>query len=131
MSDPTTPYAKIPHLLPNSMQPEVPVDDGFDAFDTMINAPVTLHAPASGPLTVTQEEQYGGSYFIVTPQSPAPGGAFNVNFLAVAKGPFVVENETLQSITVQINGQASPPTALVAGALGQFASNGVRVKRIV
>lgn len=127
-----SPNLDIPHLQPNSDQPEVPVNAAIDALDNKITKIVTLSVTSSNTYTTTQDEQAGGSIFVLAPGgSPGPTAGFTVNFQPFGMGLCSIFNNTGQTATLRISGQALATPTWAAAARGIFQCDGVNVVKLV
>lgn len=132
MADPTTPNLGIPHLLPNSASPEVPVNAGMDAFDARLTGRAVLSIGTSNALVLTQAQQAAAVAFILATGSPGPTAGVLITFLAaIGMGLFTVENQTGKTVTLKVSGQLGVLPTLANGVRGFFLNDGVTVVKLL
>lgn len=122
---------KIPQAVPVA---QGQVTDGVTAInnrDNRVESAAFGYVPFSidaTPATMTSAEFWEGSFFQLAAGSPGPGGPVTLNVPAEERGPFVVYNNSGQTVTVQISGQAATPPTIANGDVATFVSDGINVR---
>lgn len=125
-----SPNLNIPHLDPNSDQPEVPVDNAIDALDAKITGRVLVGFGATNTVTLTQDQQAAGSIFVLDVTSPGPSAGVTLNFAAKGMGLFSIENQTGFTATIKVTGQLGVLPTLAYKSVAIFQNDGIRVQKL-
>ncbi|TJW14470.1 MAG: hypothetical protein E5W82_10870 [Mesorhizobium sp.] len=125
---------KIPQAVPVA---QGQVTDGVTAInnrDNRVESAAFGYVPFAidgTTVTMTSAEFWEGSFFQLAAGSPAPTGSVTLNVPAEERGPFVVYNNSGQTVTVQISGQSATPPTVANGDTAIFASDGINVRSAI
>jgi hypothetical protein len=96
------------------------VGSGLGALDAMATQRMAVSISTTTPVTLVQTSQsHRAVYFVLTAAGSPPVAPFTLRFPTFDRGFVLIKNSTAQVATIDISGQASPPT-LAAGASALF-----------
>lgn len=115
----------ITHLLSNSDQPEVPVNQAFDDFDAALCE--ELAWTITGDTTATQAQLASAILHVL---GGAPAAAFTFSLPAGKSRLFAVRNTSGKTATVQVTGAPGTTVALATGYSALMHSDGTNVRQM-
>lgn len=96
----------------NQNQIHVTINDGFNDVDACLTENLSVPITDDDEYTLT-ETQYCRNYrFLIDPDSPAPTGTIDFRVPALKRGLFLVQNNTLQNVEVNVVGGVITPVTV-------------------
>ncbi len=126
MTDFTT-NLEIALLNENSDQPQVPVNNGFQAVDNAITALVQFAVTNTNALVITQAQLANAKIVQLIDGGTSPTATVTITLDAFSRGDFIVDNQLAHDADIEITGQALPIPRVPAGRRRRLTMDGVDV----